>query len=60
MTTTFRLEEENGGTRVTIHESGYETIPETERQQWFDATASGYTMSMENLKAYLEGRSVPY
>jgi uncharacterized protein YndB with AHSA1/START domain len=58
--TTLRLVEENGGTRVTIHESGYEAIPENERQEWFDATTNGYTMSMENLKAYLEGRSISY
>lgn len=60
LVTTFMLEEENGGTRVTISESGYEAIPDDERQQWFDATANGYTMSMENLKAHLEGRDLPY
>lgn len=58
--TTFMLEEENGGTRVTISESGYEALPDDVRQTWFDATAGGYTMSMENLKAYLEGRKVPH
>jgi uncharacterized protein YndB with AHSA1/START domain len=58
--TTFLLEEENGGTRVTISESGYESLPDDERQQWLDATGAGYTMSMENLKAHLEGRSIPY
>ena len=58
--TTFLLAEENAGTRVTIHESGYESVPDGERQQWLDATGSGYTMSMENLKAHLEGRSIPY
>ena len=60
LVTTFLLVQENAGTRVTIHESGYETIPETSRQQWMDATGHGYTMSMENLKAHLEGRSLPY
>jgi uncharacterized protein YndB with AHSA1/START domain len=58
--TSFLLAEENGGTRVTIHESGYETVPANERQQWMDATGRGYTMSMENLKAYVEGRSIPF
>ena len=60
LVTTFLLAEENGGTRVTISESGYEALPEAERQQWFDATGGGYTMSMENLKAYLEGRKIPH
>jgi uncharacterized protein YndB with AHSA1/START domain len=60
LVTTFLLAEENGGTRVTIHESGYEGVPDAERQQWTDATSQGYGMSMENLKAYLEGRSIPH
>lgn len=58
--TSFLLAEENGGTRVTISESGYEHLPPAERQQWMDATGGGYTMSMENLKAHVEGRSLPY
>lgn len=58
--TSFLLVEENGGTRVTIRESGYENVPEAERQEWFDATAGGYTLSMENLKAHLEGQPLPH
>jgi uncharacterized protein YndB with AHSA1/START domain len=60
LVTTFILEEENGGTRVTISESGYETLPDDQRQKWLEATAKGYTMSMENLKAHVEGRSLPF
>jgi uncharacterized protein YndB with AHSA1/START domain len=60
LVTTFLLEEENGGTRVTIIESGYESLPEDERQQWVEATGRGYTMSMANLKAYLEGKELPH
>ena len=60
LVTSFLLAAEEGGTRVTIRESGYEQVPADERQQWLDATGGGYTMSMENLKAYLEGRSLPH
>jgi uncharacterized protein YndB with AHSA1/START domain len=60
LVTTFLLEEENGGTRATIIETGYETLPDEVRQQMVDATAGGYCMSVENLKAYVEGRSLPY
>jgi uncharacterized protein YndB with AHSA1/START domain len=60
LVTTFRLEEEDGGTRVTLTESGYELVPEGERQQWLDQTSSGYSLSMENLKAHLEGRELPH
>ncbi len=60
LTTSFLLTSENGGTRVTLRESGYESVPENERQQWLDAVGSGYIQSMENLKAYLEGQSLPH
>ena len=60
LVTTFMLEEENGGTRVTIIESGYEALPDDLRQQWLDQTGVGYAGSMENLQAYLEGRSLPH
>jgi uncharacterized protein YndB with AHSA1/START domain len=60
LVTSFLLAAENGGTRVTIHESGYENVPEAERQQWLDNTGHGYTLSMENLKAHLEGRPIPH
>ena len=60
LVTSFLLAEEKGGTRVTIHESGYENVPEDERQQWLDNTGHGYSMSMENLKAHLEGRPIPH
>lgn len=58
--TTFTLAEEDGGTRATISESGYEGIPREERQEWLDSISSGYGMSMENLKALVEGREVPH
>jgi uncharacterized protein YndB with AHSA1/START domain len=60
LVTSFLLADENGGTRMTIHESGYEDVPEDERQSWLDATGGGYGMSVENLKAYLEGRPLPH
>jgi uncharacterized protein YndB with AHSA1/START domain len=60
LVTSFLLEEENGGTRATITETGYDAVPEDQRQQWLDSTGAGYTMSMENLKAYLEGRLIPH
>jgi len=52
--TTFRLEEENGGTRVTVTESGFEALPDDIRQQRFDSTAQGYETVLAGLKAYVE------
>jgi uncharacterized protein YndB with AHSA1/START domain len=60
MITTFLLKEVNGGTQVTIHETGYELMSSEERDPWFEQAGAGYTMSMENLKAHLEGRELPH
>ena len=60
LVTTFALAEENGGTRATISESGYEAIPADEREEWLASISTGYAMSMENLKALVEGREVPH
>lgn len=56
LVTTFTLVEENKGTRVTIHESGYGADDQAARDQ----VNKGYGMSMENLKAFLEGRPIPF
>jgi hypothetical protein len=36
----------------------YETMPDAIRQQWVEMTDAGYSLSMENLKAYLEHGSL--
>jgi uncharacterized protein YndB with AHSA1/START domain len=56
LVTSFVLEEEDGGTRATIVETGYEGLPPDLRQQWADSTSHGYAQSMEQLKGLLEGR----
>jgi uncharacterized protein YndB with AHSA1/START domain len=53
--TIFDLAEENGGTRITVTETGYETLSGAERQERMDRTGNGYTMVLANLKAYIEG-----
>ncbi|MDR6554435.1 SRPBCC domain-containing protein [Paenibacillus qinlingensis] len=54
MITTFLTAAEGDGTRVTITETGYET------QEQAKPTEEGYAMSLDNLKAYLEGHELPY
>jgi Uncharacterized conserved protein len=59
--TRYILDEENGGTRVTFSESGFEAWPDDEtRRARFDRISSEFRMVLENLKAYLEGRSLPH
>lgn len=54
MVTSFLLEEENGGTRVAIRETGYDD--EAAAKQ----TEEGYMGSLTNLYAYLGGNELPY
>jgi uncharacterized protein YndB with AHSA1/START domain len=54
MVTTYRLEEENGGTRVTVTETGFESLPDDIRQKRFDSTAQGYETVLADLKVYVE------
>lgn len=56
MRTTFKLNEERNGTRVTIIETGFEQLSVEKRQKRVDETAKGYGMSLENLKAHVEAR----
>ena len=58
--TTWTLEEENGGTRVTVTESGFERMPDDIRQKRMDEDGMGFGMLLENLKAYVDGRNLPY
>jgi uncharacterized protein YndB with AHSA1/START domain len=60
LTTTFILKEENEGTRVTIRETGFESLAADIRRSRIEQTAVGYGMSLENLKAYLIGEPLPY
>jgi uncharacterized protein YndB with AHSA1/START domain len=56
MTTTFILEEEKGGTRVTVTETGFEALPDDLRQTRLDKTGEGYTKVLASLKSLLEGK----
>ena len=57
---TWTLDEENGGTRVTVTETGFDLMPENVRRQRMEQDAMGFDMLLENLKAHAEDRSLPY
>ena len=50
----FLLEPENGSTRMTVSQAGYESLPEAMRQEQLDQDAQAYTAIAESLKSYLE------
>ena len=58
--TAWTLQEENGGTRLTIHFSGYAALPDDTRRGRMDQDSLGFGMMLENIKAHIEGTSLPY
>jgi uncharacterized protein YndB with AHSA1/START domain len=51
----FVLEEENGNTRVTVSQAGYESLPDGMREEQLRQDANAYTAIAESLKSYVEG-----
>jgi uncharacterized protein YndB with AHSA1/START domain len=57
MTSELRLTEEDGGTRVTAIESGFEGLPEDIRAKRIEGNERGYEIVLAALKALLEGQA---
>ena len=57
--TAYLLQEERGGTRLTITNSGYELLPDDERWSTMEQNAFGFGMMLENLRAYIESNDLP-
>lgn len=50
---TFTLEEVEGGTQLTIVESGFDAIPDSRRARAFTMDTKGWTAQAENLRKFL-------
>jgi uncharacterized protein YndB with AHSA1/START domain len=57
--TTYLLEEENGGTRFTVIETGLEALPEADRATHLEQDSAGWELALANLNAYIEGKPLP-
>ena len=57
--TAYLLQEERGGTRLTITNSGYELLSEDGRWSTMEQNAFGFGMMLENLRAYIESQELP-
>lgn len=60
VTMTYTLEDENGGTRFTVTETGFESLSAEARQQRLDQDGIGWDGTLANLNAYIEGKSLPH
>jgi uncharacterized protein YndB with AHSA1/START domain len=58
--TTWTLVEENGGTRLTLTYTGFELEPDESRWINMEQNAFGFGMMLGNLKAHIDGVSLPY
>jgi uncharacterized protein YndB with AHSA1/START domain len=58
--TTYALQEEQGGTRLTITHAGYEAAPDEARWNMMEQNAVGFGMMLENVQASIEGKNLPY
>jgi uncharacterized protein YndB with AHSA1/START domain len=58
--TAYTLHEEDGGTRLIVTNSGYETMPDEGRWNAMEQNAFGFGMMLENVKASIEGNDLPY
>jgi uncharacterized protein YndB with AHSA1/START domain len=50
----FQLEEVEGGTKVTVTESGFDGISLTRRAKAFQQNTQGWETQMQNLREYVE------
>ncbi len=60
LATTYRFEEEQGGTRVTVTMSGFEALPADARHDRLNVSGAAWEQALENLKAYVTGAERPY
>ena len=51
----FRLVPEGDGTRITVVESGFDSLPAERREEALRSNTAGWEEQMRNIKAYVEG-----
>lgn len=50
----FRLSDADGGTKLTVVESGFDELPEWRRAEAFKMNSGGWTSQVENIRKYVE------
>lgn len=53
----FRLEEVEGGTQLTVVESGFDGIPAEYREEAYRRNSGGWEEQMKNVKRYVAGQA---
>ena len=50
----FHLTDTDGGTMLTVNESGFDNIPQHRRDEAFRMNDKGWTSQVENIRRYVE------
>ena len=58
--TTYMLEEQDGGTRITVIMSGFESLPEDAREDRLAQSGSAWEQTLANLKAFVGDQPLPF
>src|SRR5262245_59582541 len=58
--TTYLLDEENGGTRVTVRMTGFEALPADAREDRIKPSGAAWEKALANLKASVAGAELPF
>ena len=51
----FRLEDADGGTKLTVTESGFDALPAHRREEAFRMNDGGWAIQMQNVQAHVDG-----
>ncbi|HEU5014487.1 MAG TPA: SRPBCC family protein [Roseiflexaceae bacterium] len=60
LTTAYRLEEENDGTRITVTMTGFERLPADTRQDHLEPAGTSWEKALANLNAFIAGAALPF
>jgi uncharacterized protein YndB with AHSA1/START domain len=60
ITTTYTLEEEQGGTRVTVTAAGFELLLANVDEDRLAQSSAAWEQTLNNLKAYVDGAELPF
>jgi uncharacterized protein YndB with AHSA1/START domain len=60
ITTTYILEEEKAGTKVTVKVSGFEGLNEAVQQDRLNLSSKGWEQTLKNLNAFVAGAELPF
>jgi uncharacterized protein YndB with AHSA1/START domain len=60
MEATFALEDERGGTQVTVNVAGFELLPAETREDRRVFSSEGWDKALKNLTAFVDGKELPH